>query len=99
MRLFSKFVFICNACFILAIVLRWVELSKQSRGNYNGAIPFQPLESTLVILGYGAIFVNFLFLCTMLYRKATKKNKLTPGWLVYFNLLIFPVQVYFFFFL
>jgi hypothetical protein len=99
MRLFSKFTFLCNACFILAIILRWIEISKHSMGNYSGAIPFQPLESTLVILGYGAIFVNFLFLCSMVYRIAIKKNKLIPAWLVYFNLLIFPVQVYFFFFL
>lgn len=98
MRLFSKLTFICNICFIIAVIMRWVELSKRAKGNMDGAIPFQPLESTLVVLGYGAVFINLFFLIFCVYWLFTGKIKQIPRWVVIANLLILPVQVYFFFF-
>lgn len=98
MRFFSRVVCICNICFILAVILRWVELSKRAKGNFDGAIGFQPLEATLVILGYGAIFLNVIYLFFSLYWFFSGKIKLIPRWIVLFNVLIFPFQVYFFFF-
>ena len=98
MRLFSRVTVICNFCFIIAVLLRWVEISRRASGNFTGAIKFQPLEATLVILGYGAIFLNAAFLFLFIYRKLVKKMQLIPRWIVLFNLLIFPLQVYFFFF-
>lgn len=98
MRFFSRIVFICNVCFIIAVVLRFVELSKRAKGNFDSAIPFQPLESTLVILGYGAILLNALFLILSVYWMLTKKIKGIPRWIVFINLLVFPLQVYYHFF-
>ena len=98
MRLFARVVFICNCCFIIAVILRLVEQAKRAKGNFNGAIPFQPLESTLVILGYGAIFINIVFVFISLYLLLRKRLHSLPRWLVLFNLAIFPLQVYYFFF-
>jgi hypothetical protein len=89
---------ICNICFLIAVVLRYVEMTRRAKGNFNGAIPFQPLESSLVILGYGAIFVNFIFVLLTVYWILARKIKLIPAWILIFNLIIFPLQVYFFFF-
>jgi len=99
MRLFSKFVFLCNCCFLIAMILRWVEMSKRSQGNFNGAIPFQPLESTLIVLGYSAILFNLIFCLLIVTRLLTKKSTELPKWLLWFNLLLLPAQVTFFFFI
>ena len=98
MRFFARVVFICNCCFILAVILRLIEMAKRAKGNFDGAIPFQPLESTLVILGYGAIFINVVFVFASLYLLLRKRLQTIPRWLVLFNLVIFPVQVYYFFY-
>ena len=98
MRFYSRFVFICNICFILAAIIWWIERNRRQQGNFNGLIGFQPLESTLVILGYGAIFFNFFFIMIILYGFLTRKKPAVPGWVTLFNLCIFPLQVYYFFF-
>ncbi len=99
MRFFSRIVLICNICFIISVLLRFIELSKRSHGNTDAAIGFQPLEATLVILGYGAIIINALFFILAIYGILRKKIMFIPRWIVLFNLLIFPVQVYYHFFL
>lgn len=98
MRFYSRIVLICNCCFIVAVILRLVEMLKRAKGNFDGAIPFQPLESTVVILGYGAIFVNLAFAIACLYLLIRRRLQLLPRWIVIFNILIFPLQVYYFFF-
>jgi len=73
-------------------------MKRRAVGNYNGAIPFQPLEATLVILGYGAIFVNVVFfiVAVIFYKRPVIQN--LPRKLLLFNLLVFLLQVYYFFF-
>lgn len=98
MRFFSKLIFICNLCFIAAVILRWVENVNKQKGNFDGAIKLQPLESSIVVLGYGAIIFNFIFNLTILTLLWLKKDMLVPKWLIWFNFLILIVQVYYFFF-
>jgi hypothetical protein len=98
MRFYSRIVFICNCCFIIAVILRLVEKSKRAKGNFDGAISFQPLESTLVILGYCAIFLNIAFMLACLYLLIRKRIQFIPRWAVLFNIFIFSLQVYYFFF-
>ena len=62
MRFFSKITVILNMCFIIAVVLWYVEMSQKANGNNNLALPLPWLEGIFVILGYGAIVVNTLFL-------------------------------------
>lgn len=98
MRFFTKLVFICNICFIASILLRFIEMYKRSKGNNEPAIPLQPLESMLVVLGYGAIFLNTAFFLLWLLWLARGKIKLIPRWLILVNLVLLPVQVWYFFF-
>ena len=81
MRIFSKIVALCNICFIIAVILRAVELAKRAKGNHEGAIPFQPLESTVVILGYGAIFINIILVYIVLRSSDFLKDKLSPSFI------------------
>jgi hypothetical protein len=98
MKFFSKIVFICNLCFVASVILRLVENAKKKSGSFDGQILLKPLESTLVVLGYGAIFVNLFFLLACLYWVVTKKIEQIPKWIVIVNLIFFPIQVYYFFF-
>jgi hypothetical protein len=98
LRFFSKIVFICNLCFIAAVILRWVENMNKQKGDFSGAIKLQPLESTIVVLGYGAIIINFIFNLLLLVILVLKKEKKIEAWLIWFNFLILLVQVYYFFF-
>ena len=98
MRIFSKIVFIFNVCFIAAAIIRLVEMAKRETGNANAVIPLQALEASLVVLGYSAIFLNAVFFLLVLYRVASRKIKSLPRWIVFFNLVLFPIQVWYFFF-
>lgn len=98
LRFFSKIVFICNSCFIAAVILRQVENINKQKGDFSGAIKLQPLESTIVVLGYGAIVINFIFNLVLLIMFVLKKQQKIAPWLIWFNFLILLVQVYYFFF-
>ncbi len=98
MRFFSKIVFICNVCFIAAIILRWIENANKQKGNFDGALKLQPLESTLVVLGYGAILVNIIFNLICLIFFVSKVVQPVSKWLIWVNFLLLLIQVYYFFF-
>lgn len=98
MRFFSKFVFICNLCFIATVILRFTEAAKRSKGNLEPAIALQPLQSSLVVLGYSAIIFNVIFFAVNIVSKLGRKINPVPAWLIWFNLLLFPVQIWYFFF-
>jgi len=98
MRIFSKLVLICNLCFIAAVVMRLIEMSRRAKGNFDAAIPLQPLEGTLVLVGYGAIFLNILFLFGLLFYLLRGSKQSIPRLLILVNLVLLPVQVWYFFF-
>jgi hypothetical protein len=98
MKFFAKLVFICNCCFILAVILRLVENAHKKVGNFNGSIKIQPLESILVILGYGAVYINFIFNIFLLVLILSNRKKTSPHWLNWVNFLFLILQVYYFFF-
>ncbi len=98
MRLFSKIVFVCNICFVLSVILRLVEIAKKNSKDFSGAILPQPIEGTLALLGYGAIFLNVIFLLVCIWGLASKKIKQIPKWIVWINLFFLFLQVYYFFF-
>jgi hypothetical protein len=98
MRFFSKITFICNVCFLISIPLRIIENLKFPKGDPNRIIQLQPLEGTIVILGNPlAIIVNFIFVIISLYWILSGRVKQLPLWIVFFNLVLFPIQVFYFF--
>ncbi len=97
MRFFSKITFICNLCFIAAVILRKVEMTNKTKGDLTGAIKLQPLESTLVVLGYSAIIVNFIFNIACFLFFLSKKALPVGKWMIWFNFLLLLTQLFYFF--
>ncbi len=97
MRLFSKLVVICNICFLLTVGLRYITLYHSAAGNTNGVLGYQPLESTIIVLGYGAVFLNALFLLIALVLLLLGKHHSIANWVLVFNLTIALFQLYYFF--
>lgn len=96
MKFISKFVFICNCCFIVSVILRYVEINADKAGADSNVVGFQPLESTLIILGYGAVIFNAIFLLVYLFAYLFKKGMSVPKWILLFNLVLFFVQLIYF---
>ncbi|MBL0359040.1 MAG: hypothetical protein IPP72_20215 [Chitinophagaceae bacterium] len=89
----------CNLCFIAAVILRWVEiLNQQKNERFDGLVLLKPLESTLVVLGYGAILINLVFNIICLLFFLLKRPQPVAKWLIWVNLLFLLIQVYYFFF-
>lgn len=97
MRFFSKITVFCNACFLVAVVFWYVEMSNKSKGNAELVIPLPWLEGTFVILGYLAIVVNALFLLLYFIFFSFKMDIKIPRWIIIFNIIIFCCQLYFHF--
>jgi hypothetical protein len=98
MRFFSKFTVLCNCCFLVAVVLWYFEMHNRHQGSNDQLIQVPWLESTLVILGYGAIIVNVFFLLVYLIFVSFKVPVKIPKWMIIFNIILFCCQVYFHFF-
>ncbi len=98
MKFFSKFVFICNVCFLISVVLRFVEFgASYANSNSTNGIKFQPLESTIVVLGYGAILVNFIFILFCGISGIFKMAIQVPSWMKIISAVFFIIQVVYFF--
>ncbi|MBL7703209.1 MAG: hypothetical protein JNM14_13240 [Ferruginibacter sp.] len=98
MRFFSKIAVLFNVCFLIAVVLRYIE-SRPHEGKGLQVLPLPWLEGTFVILGYTAIIVNLLFLLLLFIFYSLKADSKIPRWIVIFNIIIFCCQVYFHFIL
>ena len=96
MRFFARLVAICNLCFIVTVVMRYVE---NDTANKTGAeltrLPF--IQNTLVVLGYSAIIMNFIFVLVFFYLLLTKRLARVPRFLLIFNLVVLAWQVIFHF--
>lgn len=99
MRFFSKIAVLFNACFLIYIVLWYIEKHNNYEGNATQILPLPWLEGTFVILGYTAIIVNVLFLLLTFVFYSLKMNIKIPRWIIIFNIIIFCCQVYFHFIL
>ena len=97
MKVFNKLVFICNICCIAAAILRLMEISRKVKGETGALTPLPPVEGIIAILGYGAIFINFIFVLTFVIL-FTKAKRIEPSWITYFNVIMFAVQIWYFFF-
>ena len=94
MRIFSKFVFICNLCFVVTVVMSIIEKIDRAKGKTDVAIPLPFVHGTLVVLGFLAIVVNGLFCIIMAGFLATKRAKQIPTWLVIINFIALLAEIY-----
>lgn len=97
MRFFSKITVLFNASFLMAVLFRYIEKTKDYEGNAAQILPLPWLEGTFVVLGYTAIIVNVLFLLLTFIFYSFKSNVTIPRWIIIFNVIIFCCQVYFHF--
>ncbi len=95
MKVFNKLVFICNIMFIVTAILRLVEIQRRATGVNGRLTPLPPIEGIVAILGYGAIFINFIFVLTFIIL-SFKGKPILPKWITYFNLIMFPLQFWYF---
>ena len=97
MRFFSKFVFICNLCFVLFVGMNILEIHNKAKGKTDVAIPLPFVENTVVVLGLLSLLVNAIFCLIMLVALVSKKRfKQIPRWLVIFNFIILLAEFYWF---
>ena len=79
--------------------MRLVEFGMRKGGNINAVIPLQAVEGTIVILGFiVAVLLNTAFVFIVLYRKSIRKILPVSTYIFWFNLLIFPVEIWYSFF-
>ena len=98
MHFFARLVFICNICFLIALVMRLVDISAEAHNKYETPLGSQPIIGIILILYFISIFLNCLFLVVCLIRVIAKKTMFVPRWLLIVNVLLFPLQVYYLFF-
>ena len=94
MKFFSRFVIICNACFLIMMGMQFINLSNKQAGRAEVAIPLPFLEGTMALLGLLSLLFNALFILIYLILAAAKKNKQIPRWIVWFNFILLAVQLY-----
>ncbi|HMC99379.1 MAG TPA: hypothetical protein VKH37_04470 [Ferruginibacter sp.] len=97
MRFFSKFTVICNICFVIAVVMWWLEQRKTYKAADGQLIELPWLKGSLVVMGYGAIIVNALFLLLCFIFTAFRVQMKVATWIIIFCILAFAGQLYFFF--
>jgi hypothetical protein len=98
MRTFSKIVFICNVCFIIAAIFRIIEMFAKKNGNSEALIPLPFLVATVVLLGTIVSFIfDLIFITVVAIQKALKRPLEIPAYILYFNLLMLPVEIWYFF--
>ncbi len=97
MRFFSKLVVIVNICFIVTMILRYVELGQKNNGGNDAALVLPFGQSALVILGYCSILINIIFFIVCILTFFINKGRTVPKWIFVFNALILICQWLFFF--
>jgi hypothetical protein len=98
MKLFSKFIFICNLCFLATAILRYIEIGNDHLSKNIDAISFQPLKSSLIVLGYSALLFNLIFFLLFILLKSLKKSPSIHSWLIIFNAVMLFVELIYFLF-
>ena len=97
MRFFSKFVLICNLCFIITVIMHLIDVHNKAAGRAGVAIPLPFVEGTLAVLGFLSLLVNAIFCIIMAGLMAAKKGKQIPRWIVIFNFIALLAEIYWYF--
>ncbi len=82
---------IVNICFWIMAVMRYIEINKISTSTE--ALISNPVQSSIVVLGFIAIAVNFLFLLICSIKKMTGKTFDISKWTMAFHIVTFLAQL------
>jgi len=75
----------------------WLEQRKTYKAADGQLIELPWLKGSLVVMGYGAIIVNALFLLLCFIFTAFRVQMKVATWIIIFCILAFAGQLYFFF--
>lgn len=78
------------------IIFSSIETERKAAGNAEAIIQLPALQSSLVILGYGAFIPNLIFAVLCLVYWLLKKQHTIARWLVWVNLLFLVLQFFYF---
>ena len=96
MRFFSKFVFICNICFIVTVVMHFIELGDKVKGKTDVVAELQFVEGTMAVLGLISLLVNAIFCFFVLVSLVAKSQTKVPRWMMIFNFIALLAEIYWF---
>jgi hypothetical protein len=97
MKFFARVVFIFNLSFIGFAVFRYLEQQKKITTNSDAINALPWLKSTIITLGWVAIFINLLFCLIALVFYLSKKSNLLAKWITIANFIFLLLQIYYFF--
>ncbi|HUZ60648.1 MAG TPA: hypothetical protein VMU83_17885 [Hanamia sp.] len=95
---FSKFTFICNISFLFFVLFSWLEGRKPVSTGRDIVLSVPYLKDLVIILGFSAIFINFLMCLGYLVTMLVRKSFYSPKWLAVTNFVFLIIEFYFFFF-
>jgi hypothetical protein len=81
-------------------VLRIVNMSSSvaAKANNNVAVPTNAIVGTILVLTACSFFLNILFLLIVLIFKGVGKSIDISKFLLWFNLILIPIQIWYYFF-
>lgn len=98
MRIYTKFTFICNLSFLVSFVMRFINFGhRQAPVNLN-VVELHPLESSIVVLGFTALFFNLLYFALIIMAILRKTPGMWKAPLLYSNLVFFILELLFWFY-
>lgn len=97
MKFLARITLLSHVCFLLTMVLRYVELSRHSTNTNADVLGYQPLTATLIIIGYSALPLGVILLISWtIYWLKKKEHSVPLSWLMV-NLLMLIVEFGYFF--
>ena len=98
MSFFSKIVTLCNVGFIFVALYKLLQFTKDNHANNNAVEPTGILVGTAAVLYVLAIIFSLLFAILVLIKRFRKHEINIHPLLILFNLLMLPIQIWYFFF-
>jgi hypothetical protein len=83
---------------VAVVIFSLIEITRHKTGDMQDVLKPQVITGTLIVLGYGAIFLNILFNigCGLIFL--LKKTQRVSKWLIWVNFLLLLVQLFYFFY-
>jgi hypothetical protein len=95
MRILSKFIVLCNICFLVAAIFHYAGLFR-SQADFPQPLNF--LKGTIVILAEFGWILNLLFVLVTGVLLLARKPLHIPKWILWFNAVVLVLQIYYYFF-
>ena len=76
--------------------MRLVELSFRKAGNSDAIIPLHSVVASILVLGlFLSLILDVVFLFVVVIKKAMQKPLLISNFILYFNLIMLPVEIWY----